>query len=1023
MFVIGASDCKMKKKFKGLALISVTAFSAIAMVTASLAWFLEMVPYSLEEANIKGNTGGAYFAYGNGSQNSPYGIATSRHLYNLAWMQYLGLFDDKQYYFELANNVDMSGYYLPPIGTIEHPFLGEFNGNNYTVSGLTVTNNYSDFTGYSQSPQEVTSSNFVIPEIVGFFGVVGLLPDSETTYTYNSAINNFTDTTLNSISIKTDGSGSNNLLLAGLAAGYSSGILQGIKVDGNSTLNVNGQKHADFTNNITDYGLVGYTTHESSTGTYSQDLSEYYNGDPEGDGQDWGGSVLMDEMYNRLYSIAGSATQNSNYVFERNKITTTNTGAVSYTNAKTGNAYTYRSQKIGSFVFNTAEDSTNTPQASWLYLTGGKRIHQINRTITYYSDWAISYDGQYLGVNSSGQIVNSPIGWKLTNNKLNCKVGSTTYYLNHDCNAVTTTSDTWTKSGNQFYYESGNWIKIKHYLYYGGLFSSSWDTSLTSKDLTLSTSVSNDSSGGADYMDYSGNEVTYFPLITEDGNNNAARKNTGYVIGGSEDKSSKYYPKKSGDIRVSKYGTASIDSSYDSGSLTNVYTINASGNRQDITNNHSSYEKYEDSRTDLLSMISGGNIYGLHFMSANININNLVTADYTLINGVTRSNYKMPASSIDFNLKQKGYINFFAGTYYKTETSSGDVWNDSFFSLHKIERNTSNEITAIKEIKEIYKSSNVKKDHIYKYTDNSTSATITSDYSLAFATSRIKKQSNGLTHNAVYYFEIPMNAGEFALGSVSGGTGAYLMYLDIGANGDAMDSVQAYSITTKRTKNSYPNGVDFAPVTTGNNGGETMCIEIASGKTGSITFGVTSGNINITSTANLSSYSYKGSKYVDGTPTSGKFNVSGTSPGNMVLPPAGGTRILTINVLTVYGDSFVVRITDLLTNSSGSFNESESVYEVSENGGAFVTRNRSYVINVSGQIDLDLFRSLPKAATLTRSTGTGDFITTYDIDNCNYWNKIVDVDIEKNGTTISIAVTSGYTFKIGGVTKANGSTY
>ena len=34
----------------------------------------------------------------------------------------------------------------------------------------------------------------------------------------------------------------------------------------------------------------------------------------------------------------------------------------------------------------------------------------------------------------------------------------------------------------------------------------------------------------------------------------------------------------------------------------------------------------------------------------------------------------------------------------------------------------------------------------------------------------------------IFYFEIPMNAGEFCLGSVQNGTGGYLFYLDIGAN-------------------------------------------------------------------------------------------------------------------------------------------------------------------------------------------------------------------------------------------------
>ena len=719
-------------------------------------------------------------------------------------------------------------------------------------------------------------------------------------------------------------------------------------------------------------------------------------------------------MYNRLYDIAGSATKNTGYVFERNKYTNTSTGQVTYTNALTGNGWTYRNRKEGSFVF-TQYSASDGPLSNYMYLNGGKRIHPFNRTVTTYSDFIIAYNGRYLGVNSSGSIVNSPIGWHHTNNKLWTTVGNKTYYLNHDCNIVTSTSDTWTKSGNTFYYETeiDIWItviKVKHYLYY----SNGWTTNTSSKTLTLDTTVTTDTSAGADYMDYSGNEVTYFPLITEDSSYNVVRKNTGYVIAGSEDNTTAAYPNKTGDIRVSKYSTDDISNSYSNGRLTHVYTINASGSRQEITNNYSSYEKYEDSRAELLEMISDGNIYGLHFMPANININNLVTAEYTLINGVERTNYQMPASSIDFNLKQKGYINFFAGTYF-----SG---NNSFFSLHDIQRNSSNNITAIKEIIEIYKSTNVKKDYIYKYSDNTYSAPLDSTYSLTFATSRIKKQSS-VTTDAVYYFEIPMNAGEYALGSVNGGTGAYLMYLDIGANGDAMDSVQAYYITTKKAGNSYPVGVDFAPVATGNDGGETIGIYIASGKSGSIAFAITSGNIAITDASSLSTYSYKGTKYSDSNPPGGNFIVSGNSPGPLVLPPTGGTRVMTINVSTVYGSVFVIRITDLLTNASGSYNESESKYEVSEEGGPFVVQNKAYVQNISDQIYLDEFRALPIAASLVRSTGNGEFTTTYDTENCSYADKIVDVDIEKNGTTIGISVTSGYTFKIGGVTKANGSTY
>ena len=51
----------------------------------------------------------------------------------------------------------------------------------------------------------------------------------------------------------------------------------------------------------------------------------------------------------------------------------------------------------------------------------------------------------------------------------------------------------------------------------------------------------------------------------------------------------------------------------------------------------------------------------------------------------------------------------------------------------------------------------------------------------------------------LYYFEVPCNAGEYCLGSVSGKTGAYLAYLDIASNGgEAINNVisaQGNSVT------------------------------------------------------------------------------------------------------------------------------------------------------------------------------------------------------------------------------------
>ena len=91
---------------------------------------------------------------------------------------------------------------------------------------------------------------------------------------------------------------------------------------------------------------------------------------------------------------------------------------------------------------------------------------------------------------------------------------------------------------------------------------------------------------------------------------------------------------KTGDIRVSKYTTNgddhNINNSYNSNTkqLTNVYTINAS--LQTVRINESSMLKYADSKTGLLESIADNNMYGLHFMSANISASNLVTPTHNI---------------------------------------------------------------------------------------------------------------------------------------------------------------------------------------------------------------------------------------------------------------------------------------------------------------------------------------------------------------------------------------------------------
>lgn len=179
-----------------LVLFGLTAISSTAIGT--LSWFVSK-PFN--QIDIEGKTAAAYFAYGNGqSAGTAYGIKTPRQLYNLAWLQYNGNFNkdtngdhviDRQYYFELANDIDMTGWTLPPIGTDDNPFLGTFDGKSHTISGLTVSNK-SNLT----KPNAITYNKQ--PEIVGLFGVVGDgVKDID--YTYNSSINTIKNTTIKNI--------------------------------------------------------------------------------------------------------------------------------------------------------------------------------------------------------------------------------------------------------------------------------------------------------------------------------------------------------------------------------------------------------------------------------------------------------------------------------------------------------------------------------------------------------------------------------------------------------------------------------------------------------------------------------------------------------------------------------------------------------------------------------------------------------------------------------------------------------
>ena len=333
-----------------------------------------------------------------------------------------------------------------------------------------------------------------------------------------------------------------------------------------------------------------------------------------------------------------------------------------------------------------------------------------------------------------------------------------------------------------------------------------------------------------------------------------SKNNTGYIMAGG------YEGESQTDIRISQFTKDEdvgwgIRGSFDTSNnwITNkIYTVGAngvgiikdsagstSGTVYDNTNNNNLlFKKLKSSKETLQRTLadSGDYVYGLHFMDAKISKEHLVQPTKIKINGVEKDNYQMPEDCIDFHLKTSGIINFFSGYYYasQTNTETPSRRNDAFFSLHEILRDSNDRIIQIRHILEIYEKDG---QYIYYYEDDDSSETgyyskdtqnniipkTASDkngWTLKFNYNWIEDPENSSKNNkpiewsthrkCVFYFEIPVHKGEYALGSVDGKNGTYLMYLDIGANAAMVDRTKISEVTKNTTdKINYVNGIQI----------------------------------------------------------------------------------------------------------------------------------------------------------------------------------------------------------------------
>ncbi len=562
------------------------------------------------------------------------------------------------------------------------------------------------------------------------------------------------------------------------------------------------------------------------------------------------------------------------------RVTTSSSSASSWTVSSDGSNITYAN---GNTVYSITYDG------GWTFDTSALQGYRISNTaMTHY----LSASGKNITDSTSAS---SATIWTKNGSYFYYTYNNKNYYIahysswgNHSIELNTSNSSAFAlnSSGDSLTYEHNGFFGTSTYYV---LYSSGWTTDTTSTQLVF-TPVYSDMAGvstktatvacdkdtmssdaGSSYNVKSVStenatyttKPTYFPLRQETTgstpNGIPKETNTGYVTSGAND--------SLGDIRVSRYGKSS---SLPSG-LNTVYTRNDSGNSVVIygsgVDKSSDYSKFTDSKSQLQTVLDSDSsyVYGLHFVGSTISYDrgsgsysgNSVYAEQAIVNGTSYSDYELPKDCIDFNLKEKGFVNFFAGTYYPG--------NDSFFSLHEIAR-TSSSVSLIREIDEIYSAKSTVSgyktfSYVYKYTDGSYSipykysmgnkVTLSggayTDYSVTdsldstnynstpiFKTSWIK--TGTLTNNVAYYFEVPVNAGEYGLSSVSGGQGAYLMYLDIGANASKVNrtNITEY-IKEVITSFAYPLGV--AVVASGISASDTnsYCVRLGSAYDGTVT--------------------------------------------------------------------------------------------------------------------------------------------------------------------------------------------
>ena len=356
---------------------------AFAFVAVTFCWFSrgELLYFRDDFGSAKAS----YFGGGDGSRDKPYEISSETHFYNFAWLQYLGYFNAAgganngrlQSYFKLTKNIDMSELQrngtvsaLPPIGTEQYPFIGNFNGNGHKIDKVFVSNLMSDLivrpTTYKTATDDNNNEVLAVygtagtttktVNIVGLFGVTGDYGVSANEKGVVSGSNEYTNKFKDSLSFPTAATTSgadevyygvmkvenlytDNLsvksasskTLVGLAAGYASASLSNVGVYRCSiTVNAGATGLSDSAP-LSNYSLLG--DYNDAVITWDEKPSGSGGG---GSGNDWGGSIDFYDLSKRITYILNKNQQYNSFTITNSK---NNMGL-------NGISFTYKTDKV-----------------------------------------------------------------------------------------------------------------------------------------------------------------------------------------------------------------------------------------------------------------------------------------------------------------------------------------------------------------------------------------------------------------------------------------------------------------------------------------------------------------------------------------------------------------------------------------------------------------------------------------------------------------------------------------------------